>query len=217
MNMLGYGDTGIHGITWDSSWGRAWQKKLMRYAYFSATLQAINKEDSSSFRKTANAYAVLIEDHDYGFLVSFEKGDYEKFKNQCAISTRCGYHFSDNYNNFGVGGTIGRNKDVDYKLLNPYVSIRFKGLTTRADSQFYFTEKVRDWQTVITLSYDLSKSWAIAGRWIISKTNYKNSGSGYIGLRRSQTKGINLFLMFGDPNAPKLKKGGAIKIIAPIY
>lgn len=216
VNKLGYGDVGIRGINWSTDYSRAWREKLMRYVYLSPYINLINREDGGNFRKIAGAYIVLIENHDYGFLLYGEAGDYEEFTNQYMLNARAGWHFSDSYNNFGVSGILGRNQDVDYKLLNPYVSIRVKGLTTKVSSQFYLTEKARDWQTVITLSYDLASSWAVAGRWAFSKANHQDGGAGYLGFRRSQVKGINLFLMIGDPNSQKFQKGGAIKIIIPV-
>ena len=216
VNKLGYGDVGIHGINWSADYNRSWRESFMRYIYLSPYVNFINKENGDNFRKIAGAYVVLIENHDYGFLLYGEAGDYETFTNQYMLNARAGWHFSDSYNNFGISGILGRNQDVDYKLLNPYASMRVKGLTTKVGSQFYFAEKARDWQMVITLSYDITKSWAIAGRWVFSKTNHQDGGAGYLGLRRSQAKGINLFIMLGDPNVAKFQKGGAIKIIVPI-
>jgi hypothetical protein len=187
----------------------------MRYIALYGGANFINKEGGSNFRRVLSGSAVIIEHHDYGTYLYGEYGNYEGFKNQFQTTAVVGYHFSDNYTYCNMGGTRGRNRDIEYKMAFSNGSVRIKNITTAVSSEFYYDGNgSRDWQTIVTINCSLSNAWAVAGRWIFSKKNH--SGVGYFGVRRSQAKGINIFVMIGDPNSEKFQKGGAIKIVIPV-
>jgi hypothetical protein len=123
------------------------------------------------------------------------------------------YPHQDPYHQFGGGVTIGTAADEDYLEYGVNGRWRFKNrLTVSGSAQFVELGGDQFIQHVVGLSYELDKYRSIIGRLVVrdDRTNW------YLSYRHSGGKGIEYFVILGDPNTDEFDERLIVKVVAPI-
>lgn len=66
-------------------------------------------------------------------------------------------------------------------------------------------------QLILTGSYDLTHDRSVSGRLVKSNSDI----NGYMSLRQSGNRGMEYYLILGDPNAPRFRASGIVKVVCP--
>jgi hypothetical protein len=122
------------------------------------------------------------------------------------------YPHQDPYHNFGIGFTTGTAGDEDYLEVGGHARWRFPFNLTLTGSAQYVEIGEQDFvQNVLALSYELDKYRSIVGRAVFREdtTNW------YLSYRHSGNKGIEYFVILGDPNGDEFSERLIIKVVAP--
>jgi len=128
------------------------------------------------------------------------------------------YTFGVNYPRDNLFRNVSLNYQTGELALLPYQNItttlayRFnQRLQTNLSFQVVKHGSTQD-QLILTGSYDLGKNQAIVGR-LIQQTG---STGGFISYSRSNNKGIEYFLIVGDPNSMSFRASVILKVVVPI-
>jgi hypothetical protein len=122
------------------------------------------------------------------------------------------YPHQDPHHQFGFGFTTGTAGDADYLELGGHIRWRFPSNLTLTGSAQYVEIGNQDFiQNVIGLSYELDRYRSIVGRAVIrdDATNW------YLSYRHSGGKGIEYFVILGDPNTDEFSERLILKVVAP--
>jgi hypothetical protein len=134
--------------------------------------------------------------------------------------------YDDNYHGValtfgtrGVGRGIslsyrwGRRVGESYSLFSP--EVRFHPLASLYlgiwQERLRLGEE-RETQTVATITYELSAERSLSGRWI-GRDGFSNVSLAY---RQAVRRGMDIYVIYGDPNADETVRRLALKLIIPI-
>lgn len=170
-----------------------------------------NRTDGRYYRKEAFAQAFLTIRPGIGIATSANLADFEGSKDSL-YSLNVGYPRGNPYANISMGVDVGRQAGLSYRsatfecayrlLTKLQLSLRHQSVEFGGSSD----------QTVFSLNYDLGNDRAISGR-MVRRGQDTNA---YLAYRRSGNKGIEYFLILGDPNAPKFRGSLILKVVLPI-
>jgi len=140
--------------------------------------------------------------------------DYEFFES----SDRFGgaflyYPHTDPYHRLGFGYFGGTVSDENYSELFAEVTWRFPNrLTLSGSAQLVGFADDDTFQHVLGISYEISQYQSIVGRAVFrdDATNW------YLSYRHSGNKGIEYYVILGDPNADTFQDQLLIKLVAPV-
>ncbi|MDQ2986212.1 MAG: hypothetical protein M3R13_05755 [Armatimonadota bacterium] len=123
------------------------------------------------------------------------------------------YPHQDPYHQIGAGFSVGTAEDEDYLEYGLNGRWRFPNrLTLSGSSQIVTFGNENFVQHVVGLSYELDKFRSIVGRAVITD----DSANWYLSYRHSGNKGIEYFVILGDPNADEFRERLIIKLVAPV-
>jgi hypothetical protein len=130
-------------------------------------------------------------DHVYRVNVNYPRGNPYR-------SVYTGYSWGDqagaSYDTFRVGGSYRTLKNL--QLSGSYQVVRFGGYSD---------------QLIIGGNFDLDADRSLAGR-LVRKGQQIN---GYLSLRKSGNRGVEYFLILGDPNAERFRSSLILKVVIP--
>ena len=122
------------------------------------------------------------------------------------------YPHQDPYHSFGGGVTVGTADDEDYLEYGLNGRWRFPNrLTVSGSAQFVELGGDEFIQHVVGLSYEIDKYRSIVGRAVFRN----DSSNWYLSYRQSGNKGIEYFVILGDPNSDEFEERLIVKLVAP--
>lgn len=120
---------------------------------------------------------------------------------------------TDPYHQFGIGYFGGTVADQNYSEIFADIRWRFPNrLTVSAAAQLVGFAGDNEFQHVVGLSYELSRYQSVVGRAVIQN----DSTNWYLSYRHSGNKGLEYFVILGDPNAETFQDRLIIKLVAPV-
>ncbi len=149
-----------------------------------------------------------------GLAVEAFFADYDFFDSSDRFGgAEIGFPHTDPYHQFSVGYFGGTVADQNYSEIVASARWRFPNrLTIAASSQLVGFGNDDSSQHVIGLSFELSQFQSIVGRIVVED----GSTNWYLSYRHSGNKGLEYFVILGDPNADSFQDRLIIKLVAPV-
>jgi hypothetical protein len=203
--------TDYRGFNGDFNYNREWRKGPFQSLGLEFFAQRDEHFDGSRYRNQKGFWSGLTNRQDTRFIFSWMGGPYEQ-NNDRVTRVRTQFHQSDPFNNYGVDYQWGRQGGSDYGFLAPFITHRFGQKLTLNLSSSFLSYQGSQYQHIFTFNYDLTPQRGFSGR-LVSQ----NGGTGgYLAYRRSGYGGTEMWLIVGDPNAPKFQTRIAAKVVYPI-
>ena len=170
-----------------------------------------DKLDGSLYENNIGGYGAISFRSDYKVKLSLDKGRYEKYRDW-TIGTGFIGNASNRYRNYGANISYGSREDASYGFLSPYINYRFANkFSLGLSSQFLWHKKDRI-QHVIILNYDITAERGLGSRLVYRDGHY----NAFVTYRQAVRKGIDAFIIIGDPNSEEMKRRALLKVIIPI-
>jgi hypothetical protein len=119
----------------------------------------------------------------------------------------------DPYHQFGLGYFGGTVADQNYSELVASARWRFPNrLTLSGSAQLVGFAGDDSFQHVVGLSFEISRYQSVVGRAVLRN----DSTNWYLSYRHSGNKGLEYFVILGDPNADTFQDRLIIKLVAPV-
>ncbi len=166
--------------------------------------------DGSQYRRHYEVDSLLALRNRCQILANYYQ---ERFEGQDDHLQQTGltYPRDDPYRNVSVEYDTGRLALVPYTSITTAATYRF-GRRLQASVRY---QQVRhgdyEDQLIFTGSFDLLHDRAVSGR--IVKANADLNG--YVSLRQSGNRGVEYFLIVGDPNALRFRPSAIVKVVVP--
>lgn len=140
-----------------------------------------------------------------GFVERFEK--FDDYLIQASLEKPRG----NPYRRWEFGGSAGQIQETDYSSL--YVSLNYRPIKRLQTSlRLQYVEHFEPSRQVIgTWVYDIGKYESISGRAVLRD----NDWNGYVSYRMSGKRGVEYFVILGDPNARTFQKSLVFKAVVP--
>jgi hypothetical protein len=123
------------------------------------------------------------------------------------------YPHQDPYHQIGGGFSVGTAADEDYLEYGVNGRWRFPNkLTLSGSAQFVKFGGEEFIQHVVGLSFELDKYRSIVGRAVFQN----DAVNWYLSYRHSGGKGIEYFVILGDPNTDEFRERLIVKLVAPV-
>jgi len=207
--LIPYNDVKTGGV--DAGYGTEWRTGKLKRFDSGVFANRVDKLDDTISESNIGGYGVVHFRSDYKVKLSLDKGRYEEFRDW-TIGTGILGNASNRYQNYGINISYGRRENADYGFLSPYVNYRFMNkLSSGLSSQFLWHKKDRI-QHVLTINYDITPERGLATRIVYRDGNY----NAFITYRQSVRKGIDAFIIIGDPNSEKMQGRALLKLIVPL-
>jgi hypothetical protein len=163
---------------------------------------------SFRFRQGAN--------RSYGAFLNFETSRFGEFSDwTTSLKPDLSYRYESYSFNLGANLSYGRRQEERYTFIKPEVGFSL-GKGNRLAAR-YITEllwhKESGRQHIIWLNFNITPERSLGSR-IVLKNGKVNS---YLSYRQAVRKGIDGFLIFGDPNAEEFEKRALLKLVVPIW
>ncbi len=122
------------------------------------------------------------------------------------------FNTSNRFKRFGANYQFGKRADQDYKLYSVFGSMR---VLKRIDLGAEYSKQEflgSDDQFVATASWEIDNKRSLSGRLV--QTN--GTTNWYLAYRSAGFKGMELFVILGDPNTAEFRQRFAVKVVVPI-
>jgi hypothetical protein len=202
---------GYSGVFPFTFWGAQWRKGFWRNYNVGLFSNFQWHTDGRPFQRGGNLDINFTSRQDWNI-------DFNKNYNVFDQSTDDTYaltlttNVSNRFRQWGLQFLFGREADRPATFLGPVFSFRvFRKLDVGYNGAVQNLNGVTQ-QHIMTLNYQVSPVLAIGGR-VVIQDSYLNP---YFFYRRSGGKGIDYFLILGDPNAKAFVRHLSFKIVYPI-
>jgi len=203
--------TDAKGGGFSLGWGSEWRSGILKSAGGGMNASRMDRLDGTRYENNVGAYGNVHLRSDHSANLSLNRGRYEEYRDW---TLGLGLHgsVSNQYRGYGISASYGRREDADYRFLAPYVNFRFlEKASTSLSSQFLWHKEDKV-QHVLTLNYDITTERGIGARFV-----YRDGDlNAFITYRQAVRKGIDAYIIIGDPNARKMKKRALAKIVIPL-
>ncbi len=170
----------------------------------------LNHTDGSFYRNESAANASVTFRPGINFFARADLADFEG-SHDSLYTLIASYPNGNPYNNLGIHYDFGNQAGLPYRSLAVATAYRVtKKLQLRLRHQHVDYAGPND-QTILSLSYDLGNDRAISGR-LVRQSGHTNA---YVAYQRSGNKGIEYFLILGDPNAESFRTSLILKVTVP--
>jgi hypothetical protein len=140
--------------------------------------------------------------------------NYDRFEDQTDATYGIDFTsgLSNRYRQWGFFVLTGKQADRPSTFVGPAMSTRlFKRLDLTYSGAIQNRNGITS-QHVLTLAYELSPTRTLAGRLVRLNGVY----NGYLSFRNSGGRGINSYVILGDPNATRFMKRISVKLVFPL-
>lgn len=166
--------------------------------------------DGRPFQRGFGLRGNLVSRSDYALNLNVSRW---KFENEwdSTVSLGFGVRVSDRFNRAGCmisTGTLGGNRQT---LIGPSVNVRILRKLDIGFSGAYQRLGSTSQQYVTTMSYEFSPTRSVGGRIVV--TNGQTNG--YLSYRNSGGKGLETYMILGDPNATTFRSQALLKLVQP--
>jgi len=167
--------------------------------------------DGTLYERNKGAYGRIHFRSDHSVNLGFDKGRYEEYRDQTLWLDLAG-NLSNYDRLYGLSIMRGRQGGADYTLLSPYISFGFfEKLSLGLSSEFlWHAENTR--QHILTFNYDITPEHSLGTRLVYQDHDF----NAFITYRQVVRKGIDVFIIIGDPNAKEMQRRALAKIILPL-
>ncbi|MCW5942640.1 MAG: hypothetical protein KIS66_10440 [Fimbriimonadaceae bacterium] len=128
------------------------------------------------------------------------------------VGMQLGYPRGDGARRFELGFASGRLGGGDFAKAGASAFLRPNSrwvLSASYERQRHFGDR---YQAILASSYDLGDDRSISGR-LVQRGGSTNV---YLSLRRSGNRGVEYYVIVGDPNAPTFRSSLIVKVVAPL-
>jgi hypothetical protein len=154
--------------------------------------------DGRPFRRHPAFYLNTETRNDWGITLKWDGGQFEQYHDN-VFEVRLVGRVSDKFHNYGLGVQFGRQAGEDLLFLTPHVTWRFGERFTVGAASSILAHREDRQQHIFTVNYDLDKARSIGGRLVQQDGRI----SAFVSFRRSGYKGIDYYVIFGDPDPVK--------------
>lgn len=127
-------------------------------------------------------------------------------------SVNLSYPRTDRYNNVGVGYSWGEFAEERFKSINVNAAWRPTPRLQITGSYQKFDHFQKSDQAIIGYNYDLGNNFFLSGRAVKRDQDW----NAYISFRRSGNRGVEHYLIIGDPNAQTFQRTVILKVVMPM-
>lgn len=191
--------------------GTEWRTGMLKSAGLNVHASRTDRLNGAHYENNVGIYGETQFRNDHGLNLSLNKGRYEEYRDWNVWLNLFG-SISNRSKEYGLSTSYGRREDADYRFLSPYVNLKFwKKLSLGLSSQFLWHTKDRE-QHVLTFNYDITPERGLGTRLVYRDGKY----NAFVTYRQAVRKGIDAFIIIGDPNAGEMKKRAIAKVIIPL-
>lgn len=203
--------TDAKGAGFDMSYGTEWRSGFLKNAGGGINASRTDRLNGDHYEHNVGAYVRAHLRSDYAGSLGFSKGGYEEYRDWTLRLKVIG-NVENQHRRYGLGASYGRREDADYAFLAPFVNFRFQEkLSLGLSSQFLWHKENRR-QYLLTLNYDITPERGLGARLVHRDGDF----NAFVTYRQAVRKGIDVFIIIGDPNAEKMQKRALAKIIVPL-
>jgi len=207
--LIPYNDVKTGGF--DAGYGTEWRTGKLKRVDTGIYASRADELDGSIYESNMGGYGVVHFRSDYKVKLSLDKGRYEEYRDW-TIGTGFIGNASNRYQNYGANISYGRRENADYRFLSPYINFRLiDKFSLGLSSQFLWHSKDRI-QHVIIINYDITSERGLGSRLVYRDGNY----NAFVTYRQAVRKGIDAFIIIGDPNSEEMKRRALLKVIIPL-
>lgn len=147
---------------------------------------------------------------DYGFNLNV---NHWRFEDQwdSTIGIWVGKSVSDRFNKIGLYVSSGALGGAHSTFVGPSINVRLRKRLDIGLSGAYQSRAGVNQQYILTANYEMSPTRSVGGRLVV--TNGK--ANGYASYRNSGGKGLETYVILGDPNAATFRSQALVKLVKP--
>lgn len=213
--------TDVKGGGFNVGCATEWRSGVLKSAGGSIAGSRTDRLDGSRYEDYIGAYGSSHFRSDHRVVMGITKGRHEEYRDWTLYLTLAG-NVDNQYKVYGLSISYGRREDADYRFLSPYINFRIqKKLSLRLGSQFLSHNEDKK-QHILILNYDITPDRGLGARLIYRDDEFSpfiyrgGKFNAFITFRQAVRKGIDAFLIIGDPNAEEMQGRVLAKIILPL-
>ncbi len=207
--LVPYNDTMGGGFS--LGYGTQWRSGILKSAGGSVSASRMDRTDGTHYENNVGMYGRAHLRSDHSMQAGFSRGRHEEYRDW-TIWTNLAGNVGNQYKEYGINASYGKREDADYRFLSPYINFRLQEkLSLALTSQFLWHEEDRR-QHVLILNYDITSERGLGSRLVYRDGEF----NAFITYRQAVRKGIDAFIIIGDPNAEKMQGRILAKVIVPI-
>ena len=201
----------LRGYNINSGYKNEWRESSIREANCGFNAVRIDHYDGRPYLSDTNFWGEIHFSNDYGVKLNSSFGRYEEHKDWTAGLTLQG-NIKDQYRGYGVNCSYGKRQSAGYRYVKPYINLKPADKISLGLSSEFLWHKENRIQHVFQLNYDITPERSLGGRFVYRDGNL-NAFSTY---RQAVRKGLDAFIILGDPNADKMQKRVVAKLVMPL-
>ena len=212
LPRLGFApEVDFRGPSANVQYQRSWRKNPIAELGLSGSFLEYVHTDGSPYRRSHGFEADFGLRNRLALSTSYQKDRFEgEDDHVTSISMR--FPRDDSVRNFRLQYDWGELALENYSSLRAGLNYRFgRRLQTGANYQVVRHGGYDD-QLILTASYDLGHDQSVSGRLV--KSNSKVGG--YLSYRRSGNRGVEYYVIVGDPNSPTFRTSLVLKVVVPL-
>lgn len=211
-------ETDLKGYSADLTYYHRKAEGPLENISFNSNFGKYHHQDGLPFHQDFSLWTGVDFRDSIGVSLGFFKGsrfeDEDLFHDQ-VISLGANWNRYSSYKRGGLGFDWGRQAGADYQRLS--LSQGFRP-TEKLGFALSYEQRLMDYddgltektdQLIATFNYDLTSEKTISGRLVKQDSNF----NAYLAYRQSPRKGMDLFVIFGDPNAETFQPNLIIKAV----
>lgn len=203
--------TDSKGGGFDVGYGTEWQTGFLKNAGCGINMSRADRLDGKHYENNVGAHIRAHLRSDFATSLKFSKGRYEEYRDWTLSGNLTG-NVENKYRRYGISISYGRREDADYTFLSPYISYRFiEKLSMGLSSEILWHKEDRQLY-ILTLNYDITPEKGVGVR-LVHRDKDLNA---FITYRQAVRRGIDMFIIIGDPNSSKMHKRVLAKVIVPL-
>ena len=201
----------LRGYNINGGYKNEWRESSIRKANCGFNVVRADHYNGKPYLNNTNFWGEIQFSNDYGIKLNSSFGRYEEHKDWTAGLTLQG-NVKDQYRSYGVNFSYGRQQSAGYRYAKPYINLKpADKISLNLSSEFLWHKENRI-QHVLQLNYDITPERSLGGRFVYRDGNL-NAFSAY---RQAVRKGLDAFIIIGDPNADKMQKRAVAKLVMPL-
>lgn len=128
------------------------------------------------------------------------------------VGLQIGYPRGDGARRFALGFGSGRLGGGSFAQIGASAFVRPNPRWVLSASFEHLRHFGERYQAILSSSYDLGDDRSISGRLV----QRKGTTNAYLSFRRSGNRGVEYYVIVGDPNAPSFRSSLIVKVVAPL-
>jgi hypothetical protein len=188
-----------------------WRKGFLKRAWCKVEASRTDRINNDPYTNEIELKGFVHFRKDFTAEIDLEKGRYEEHRDWTATLELAG-NADNQYNEYGINASYGRLASMDYRFVEPFAGIRlFKKLSLIWRSQFLFHEEEIKLH-MIEANFDFTSERCVNTRLVYQAGKF----NGFIAYRQTVRKGMDAYVIIGDPNADEMRERVLVKIVVPL-